>query len=366
MSENYFQMKDLSVGYHGNVLIHDICTEIKKGEILTLIGPNGSGKSTILKSITKQLTLIGGKVTIGEKNLKDLSYKELATKMAVVLTQRAKPELMTCYEVVAAGRYPYTGRLGILTREDEKKTQEALEIVHATEYAEKSFEAISDGQRQRILLARAICQEPEIIILDEPTSFLDIRHKLELLTILKQMVLDRQLTVIMSLHELDLAQKISDQVICVHGDHIEKYGAPEEIFTSDYIRKLYGITRGSYNAEFGCVEMEPPAGEPRVFVIGGNGSGIPVYRKLQRQGIPFATGVLHTNDADYQVAKELAARVITEKPFECISQESFQGALEIMEKCREVYCPLKDFGTMNKKNLELFKKAEKSGKLKQI
>ena len=80
--------------------------------------------------------------------------------MAVVLTQRAKPELMTCYEVVAAGRYPYTGRLGILTREDEKKTQEALEIVHATEYAEKSFEAISDGQRQRILLARAICQEP--------------------------------------------------------------------------------------------------------------------------------------------------------------------------------------------------------------
>ena len=112
--------------------------------------------------------------------------------------------------------------------------------------------------------------------------------------------------------------------------------------------------------------MEPPAGEPRVFVIGGNGSGIPVYRKLQRQGIPFATGVLHTNDADYQVAKELAARVITEKPFECISQESFQGALEIMEKCREVYCPLKDFGTMNKKNLELFKKAEKSGKLKQV
>lgn len=91
-----------------------------------------------------------------------------------------------------------------------------------------------------------------------------------------------------------------------------------------------------------------------------------MYRKLQRQGIPFATGVLHTNDADYQVAKELAARVITEKPFECISQESFQGALEIMEKCREVYCPLKDFGTMNKKNLELFKKAEKSGKLKQI
>lgn len=164
------------------------------------------------------------------------------------------------------------------------------------------------------------------------------------------------MTVIMSLHELDLAQKISDQVICVHGDHIEKYGAPEEIFTSDYIRRLYGITRGSYNAEFGCVEMEPPTGEPQVFVIGGNGSGIPVYRKLQRQGIPFATGILHTNDADYQVAKELAAETITEKPFQCISEENYRKALEVMEKCREVYCPLKDFGPVNEKNRELIKK----------
>ena len=366
MSESYFQMKDLSVGYHGNVLIHDICTEIKKGEILTLIGPNGSGKSTILKSITKQLTLIGGKVTIGEKNLKELSYKELATRMAVVLTQRAKPELMTCYEVVAAGRYPYTGRLGILAREDEKKTREALEIVHATEYAEKSFEAISDGQRQRILLARAICQEPEVLILDEPTSFLDIRHKLELLTILKQMVLDHQLTVIMSLHELDLAQKISDKVICVHGEYIEKYGAPEEIFTSEYIRKLYGITRGSYNAAFGCVEMDPPRGEPQVFVIGGNGSGIPYYRKLQRQGIPFAAGVLHTNDVDCQVAGALADQVITEKPFESISQESYDKAVELMKKCQKVICPLKDFGTMNAANRELLRLARELGILAEL
>ena len=180
------------------------------------------------------------------------------------------------------------------------------------------------------------------------------------------MVLEKQVTVIMSLHELDLAQKISDQVICVHGDYIEKYGTPEEIFTSDYIKKLYGITRGSYNAEFGCVEMEPPSGEPEIFVIGGNGSGIPVYRKLQRQGIPFITGVLHTNDADYQVARELAAKVITEKPFECISRENYQKALEAMKKCREVYCPLKDFGTMNAGNKELLKEAEKLGKLKKI
>ena len=306
MSESYFQMKDLSVGYHGNVLIHDICTEIKKGEILTLIGPNGSGKSTILKSITKQLTLIGGKVTIGEKNLKDLSYKELATKMAVVLTQRAKPELMTCYEVVAAGRYPYTGRLGILTREDEKKTQEALEIVHATEYAEKSFEAISDGQRQRILLARAICQEPEVLILDEPTSFLDIRYKLELLTILKNMAKEKQITVIMSLHEIDLAQKISDKILCVKGDTIFGYGEPEAIFKEDFIQKLYEIDNGHFDPVFGSVELAKAEGETEVFVISSGGSGIPVYRNLQKAKIPFSAGILYTNDIDYHLAKHLA------------------------------------------------------------
>lgn len=108
------------------------------------------------------------------------------------------------------------------------------------------------------------------------------------------------------------------------------------------------------------------AGKPEVFVIGGNGSGIPVYRKLQRQGIPFVTGVLHTNDADYQVAKELAAKVITEKPFECISESAFEEALEFLGKCEKVYCPLKDFGIMNEKNRELLKKAKETGKLNQI
>ena len=132
-----------------------------------------------------------------------------------------------------------------------------METVHALDLKDRDFTAISDGQRQRILLARAICQEPEVIVLDEPTSFLDIRHKLELLSILKKMVLEQKVAVLMSLHELDLAQKISDMVICIHGDRIEKYGPPEEIFTDAYIHELYGITSGSYNANFGCLELPP-------------------------------------------------------------------------------------------------------------
>ena len=235
MTEYYIKMKDLAVGYQGNALISGINLKIKKGEIVTLIGPNGAGKSTILKSITRQLKLIGGEVYIDSEEIRKLSYKEMAVKAAVMLTERMKPELMTCHDIVATGRYPYTGRLGILSREDERKVDEALEAVHAQELGIRNFQEISDGQRQRVLLARAICQEPEVMILDEPTSYLDIRHKLELLTILRKMAKENGITVIMSLHEIDLAQKISDQVICVKGDRIAEFGDPEEIFTEQFV-----------------------------------------------------------------------------------------------------------------------------------
>ena len=215
MDNYYFHMDNLSVGYDKNALIHDICIGIEKGEIVTLIGPNGSGKSTILKSITRQLQIIGGKVYFDDRNLNSFSYKELSTRMAVVLTERMRPELMTCHDIVATGRYPYTGRLGILSRKDEEKVEEAMRAVHAESLGSRDFNNISDGQRQRVLLARAICQEPDIIILDEPTSFLDIKHKLDLLSILRDMAKKKQITVIMSLHEIDLAQKIADKIICV-------------------------------------------------------------------------------------------------------------------------------------------------------
>ena len=179
---------------------------MQRGEIVTLVGPNGSGKSTILKTITRQLTQVGGEIFLAEsmaetsvkpekpdpytaelKKLEQYAPGELAKQMAVMLTGRLQTELMTCRDVAAMGRYPYTGRLGILSEADERKVDEALAMVHAQELSDRPFDAVSDGERQRILLARAICQEPEIIVLDEPTSYLDIRHKLELLDILYKM-----------------------------------------------------------------------------------------------------------------------------------------------------------------------------------
>lgn len=359
MADYYFQMQDLTVGYNGKPLIHDICIGIEKGEIVTLIGPNGSGKSTILKSITRQLRVIGGKVYFADKNLHKLSYKALSTQMAVVLTDRMKPELMTCHDVVATGRYPYTGRLGILSREDEEKVDSAMEAVHAQELGGRDFNAISDGQKQRVLLARAICQEPEIIILDEPTSFLDVRHKLELLSILRGMAKEKKITVITSLHEIDLAQKISDKIMCVKGDVISHYGVPEEIFREEIIRDLYEIDNGFFDPCFGSIELPRPEGEPEIFVLSSCGTGIPVFRSLQKENIPFAAGILYTNDIDYQLARLLAARVVTEEPFREISGERCREALELMSRCGKVINAGVRLGSCNRKMAELIKAAEK-------
>lgn len=363
MADYYFQTKNMTVGYDGQPLIRDITIGVERGEIVTLIGPNGAGKSTILKSITRQLRTIAGTVEIDRKSLRTLSHRELATRMAVVLTERMKPELMTCRDVVAAGRYPYTGRLGILTKEDEACVTSAMEAVHALELAERDFNAISDGQRQRILLARAICQEPEIIVLDEPTSFLDIRHKLELLSILRSMAKEKGIAVVMSLHEIDLAQKISDRILCVKGDTIARCGAPEEVFDEASIRALYDIEQGFYDPRFGSIELPRPEGEARVLVLSSCGSGIPVFRALQKRSVSFRAGILYTNDVDYQLARLLAEEVIEERPFCEISDAAFDRAMECVRLSRIVIDAGVEIGDCNRRMRALLEAAEELGKL---
>lgn len=253
----YLETKDLAVGYHGKPLIEEIPLHVQRGRIVTLIGPNGSGKSTILKTIIGQLPKVSGTVYLDGKTMQERSRNEIARRMAILMTARMEPELMTCRDVVGTGRYPYTGKLGILSPEDRAIVQQSLAQVGGLEFADRPFANISDGQRQRILLARALCQQPEIIVLDEPTSFLDIRYKLELLTVLKRMVRENDLAVLLSLHELDLAQRISDTVVCVAGDRIDRIGPPEEIFTREYIAKLYQMEPGKYDPCFSSLEFVP-------------------------------------------------------------------------------------------------------------
>lgn len=208
--------KDLSVGYENKIIVKDININIVKGETLCLLGPNGAGKTTILRTISKLLKPIKGMVYIEEENIKDISNKELSKKMSVVLTNKFNGGLMTVFNVVAMGRYPYTGFFGYLGKKDMEKISEALKIVHAEDIKEAYFDELSDGQKQKVLVARALVQEPDIIVLDEPTTHLDIKHRLELIEILRNLTKQRGITVILSLHEIDMALKSCDKVALVN------------------------------------------------------------------------------------------------------------------------------------------------------
>ena len=300
--------QNLTVGYDRIPLIRDVELHVHPGEILTLIGPNGFGKSTILKTITKQLSKIAGTIYVEGTPADKLKDSEISKQLSMVMTERLRTELMTGREVVASGRYPYTGRLGILSEEDWKKVDEAIELVNAKEVAEQDFRRISDGQRQRLMLARAICQDTQILVLDEPTSYLDMGFKLDILANIRRLAREKNIAIIMSLHELDLVSKISDMVACVKGDRIDRIGTPEEIFTGDYIQKLYGVDEMSFDPVTGQVFLHAEKKAPEVFVIGGGGSGIAVYQKLQRKQIPFAAGILQENDVEFAAAIPASAR----------------------------------------------------------
>lgn len=360
--EYFFTTQQLTVGYQKKPLIRDIEIRLKKGEILTLIGPNGAGKSTILKSIAKQLSLIGGVVCLEKEDLAQMSGQRLAQRMAVVFTERMRTELMTCEDVVATGRYPYTGRFGLLSEKDIAAVREAMELVHVAELKGREFSRISDGQRQRVMLARAICQEPEIVILDEPTSFLDVKYKLEFLSVLQEMRRKKGLTVIMSLHELELAAKISDRVLCIGGEYVDRFGEPEEIFVPGYVTRLFQISTGSFDEESGGLELEPPKGKAEVFVIAGGGTGKGTFRRLQREGTAFISGILFQNDLDYPVARALASEVIAAESFEPVSPELLAEAKRRMDGCSRVICCREHFGSLEQANRELLSYAEESGK----
>ena len=331
---------ELSVGYGKKVVVSGLGFEVSRGEILTIIGPNGAGKSTILKTIAAQLPYISGGARINGSDISAMSGHDIAKALSVCLTERITAVKMTCEDVVSTGRYPYTGRLGLLSADDRRIVRKAMELTGTVGLADTDMRCISDGQRQTVMLARAIAQQTDVLILDEPTSFLDINNKLRLLSILKELVRSRNIAVVQTLHELDLAQRFSDKILCIAHGKADRTGTPEEIFSGSYISELYDISCGSFDNLFGTAEAQPREGEPQIFVIGGGGSGLPVYRRLQRQGIPFAAGVIHENDVEYNAAKSLASVLITEKAFEPIS-----------------------FGTMNTGNKTLIEKAVSMGLL---
>lgn len=357
----FFLAEDLKVGYQQKIVVDDVNIDLNRGEILCLLGPNGCGKSTILKTIIDHIKRIDGSITVLGKDLSELSNKDRAKEMSIVLTEKIAPEMMTVEEVVATGRYPYTNHFGKLTDEDWKIINESIEIVDGQSLRHKEFKALSDGEKQRVMIARAICQESDIMVLDEPTSFLDIRFKIDLLNILGKLSLDKNKTIIMSLHEIDLVPKIADKVLLIKDGKIYKYGTPEDVITDEAVNEVYDLNSGSFNTIIGNIELPRVIESPKVFVVGGGGKATKIYRALNKKGIGFYSGILFKNDIDYNASKTLAYKTIVEDCFVDIKPKKIDEAKEYIKDCHAVIDSGVSLVGINKGNHDLLRFASQEG-----
>jgi len=248
-TEFILKTENLTVGYDMPV-VKDINVSVKAGEIAVLIGPNGVGKTTFIKTVCGIIPTIDGKIFIEDKPLSHIKLNDRAKMIASVLTEKTFAEY-TCEEMVAMGRYPYTNGIGSLNSDDVTVVESAMEMTGTIDIRNRNFLKISDGQKQRVLLARAICQEPKLLVLDEPTSFLDVKYKMEFLRLLKKLSSEMGFAVVMSLHELDMARQIADTVICMKDDHVDKVGRVDEIFSDGYIKELFKIENGDFDESTG-------------------------------------------------------------------------------------------------------------------
>ncbi|HBF0440380.1 TPA: ABC transporter ATP-binding protein [Clostridioides difficile] len=352
---------NLSVGYNNKVVISNINVEVKNGEILCLLGSNGAGKTTLLRSLSKLISPIKGEIYLNGVNINCISRKALSKKMALVLTNRLLGDLMTVQDIVNIGRCPYTGFFGSLSKKDLIMVDEALESVDALHLKKRYFDELSDGEKQKVLVARALVQEPEIIILDEPTTHLDIKHRLELINILKKLSKEKSISVILSLHEIDIALKSCDKVALIKNNKVIAYGQPEDVVDEDIINSLYELDDKNFNSLLGSVEISNKS-KNEVFIIGGGGKATPIYRAFTKKGIGLYSGIIHENDIDYEIGRTMGIKMFTENPFEPISDESFDLAIRNLNDSKIIIDTGFSVGETNKRNIDIIKEALKLDK----
>jgi iron complex transport system ATP-binding protein len=333
--------------------IEDVSLEIQKGQFIAVLGHNGSGKSTLAKHINALLVPTEGTMWVDDMKTTDEEDVWKIRQKAGMVFQNPDNQIIGNVVEEDVGFGPEN--LGVPTDEIWKRVEESLTATGMISYRAHSPNKLSGGQKQRVAIAGVMAMQPECIVLDEPTSFLDIRHKIELLDILQEMAVKDNVAVIVSLHEIELAAKIADYVMCVGADGKIEFGRPEKIFTDDRISSLYGLIHGTYNCMYGSTELKKPEGTPKVFVAGGAGTGVFIYRELQRLGIAFRAGILYENDCDFPVAKALASEVITEKMFEPIGKDTFEAACRKIDESDYVIdtgCPVGQMNAMLKDVLE--------------
>jgi iron complex transport system ATP-binding protein len=288
MNEIVLQTHHLTVGYRrprqsARAVVSNIHVSLKAGELVCLIGPNGAGKSTLMRTLAGMQPPLAGHVSLDKGDVHRMKTAELARRLSIVLTERVEVGVLSAYALAALGRYPYTGAGGALTAHDEAVVQWAMEAVGAAHLAARDVGELSDGERQKVMIARALAQEPSVMLLDEPTAFLDLPRRAEMMQLLRHLARDTGRAVLLSTHDLDLALRSANRIWLLPTGGPLQTGAPEDLVLSGAFQSAFqseGVAFDSYNGSFRV--QTRAAGQ--VDLIGDGLPALWTARALEREG----------------------------------------------------------------------------------
>ena len=356
------EAKRIVYSYTRKPVVNDVSLEVKKGEFMSILGPNGSGKSTLLKTLSHIYIPDSGEIVLMGKPLDTYKRKEIAQRIAMVPQDTSLDFEFTVEEVVLMGRHPFLGRFGKEDVLDMDLAYEAMERTNTLHIKDSLITEISGGERQRVFIAKALAQNTSIMLLDEPTSHLDINHQIEILELLKRLNSEKELAIVLVIHDINLAARYSDRILLMKDGEIVDQGSPETVITPESIENTYGmkvvVETNRYTGHVTVTPIEVKrrllgSERKRIHIIGGGGTSLELMNTLNQEGHYLSLGVINVGDSDWQHAKALRLQVIEEKPFSGISEKSTKKAFEkIMDSDIVVISPT-PIGSGNLINLQL-------------
>ena len=365
------QLDDVTTGYEKhNAILKDLSFSIDEGEFIGIIGPNGSGKSTLIKCITNVLDIWKGSVKLDGKNISELTRKEIARIAAVVPQDTYINFPYSVEEVVLMGRSPYLGRFDNYDKKDHDKAKSSMKEAQIYGFNDKKITELSGGEMQRVMIARALTQEPDLIFLDEATSHLDIGHKKGIMDTIKEKNQKENLTVFSVHHNLNLAARYCEKILLLDQGKIHSLGKPVDVLSSSNLRAVYGIEAEVHeHPKDGTLYISPveekmtsESNDQKIHVIcGGNSTGS-LLKELVQKGYEVSAGVLNVMDSDFEKADFLDINTVTEAPFSSISQESYRKNIEMIERADILIVTDFPVGEGNLLNIKAVKDAVKDDK----
>ncbi|MDV0442563.1 ABC transporter ATP-binding protein [Methanorbis furvi] len=356
----------LSVSYGDHQVLENLSLAVEEGGFIGILGPNGCGKTTFLRTLSRILEPDAGAVMVEGLDVSTYDTKALAKILGCVRQETDVAFGFTVREIVLMGRHPHIGRLAPLSETDLAIADEAMRTTNTLHLADRLVTEVSGGERQRVLIARTLAQQPRILLLDEPTSHLDINHQLEILQLIHS--LTPKITVVGVFHDFNLASYFCDRLILMNGGKITAAGTPAEVLTANRIRESFQVQM--------LVSLHPLTGKPycvpeyetasetaaengvRVHVISGGGSGAKLFHALASRGCRITAGVVAINDADFSAAAALDVEIITEPPFAAVSYASAQRLREIIHGSDAVVVCGMPIGQGNLANLLVLQDAD--------